>query len=138
MTGLEVPLLVEDAVVGQEDLVKDGSDLAVMEKRGRVEDVAVLIDEADDSGDPSRGARDPLQLSDVVAHKRGLEDQVLRRVAGEHELGEADEIGAGRPRPLDPVDDQPGVAVKVADGRVDLRERDPHHFNCRPEVTFSS
>ena len=138
VTGLEIALLVEDAVVGQEDLVEDGLDLAVVEERRRVEDVAVLIDEPDHSRDASGGSRDPLQLREVVAHERGLEDQVFRRVAGKHKLGEADEVGAGPPSPLDPVHDQPGIAGKIADSRVDLRERDPHHFNCRPEVSFPS
>ena len=55
----------------------------------------------------------------------GLEQQVLGRVAGDGQLGEHGQVAALRPRPRssaasDPVD----VAVEVADGGVDLAQRD--------------
>ncbi len=75
--------------------------------------------------------RDVIQLGEVVADERWLEHEVLRRVAGDHELGEADDVHRGVAGLLDPVDDKLGVAGQVADRGVDLRERDPHPFNCR-------
>src|SRR6266550_2908790 len=65
----EIPFLVEDAVVGQENLVKDGLDFTAAEERRRVEYVAFLVDEADDRRDALRRVGDGRQLSDVVAYE---------------------------------------------------------------------
>ena len=56
--GLEVAVLVEDAVVRQVLLVVDAGERAVVEDGGGVEDVVALVDEADDRGDAARGAHD--------------------------------------------------------------------------------
>ena len=53
-----------------------------------------------------------------------LQQQVLGRVAGQRQLGEHDELGAGVAGALGPVGDLGRVAVEVADGGVRLRERD--------------
>ena len=126
MARLEVALLVEHAVVRQKHLVVDGLDLAVVQKRRGIEDIAGLVDEPHDGRDALRGAGDDVELREVVAHKRWLEHEVLRRVAGDHELGEADDVHTGVAGALDPVDDQPCIAGQVADRGVDLCERDPH------------
>src|SRR5438045_9484629 len=46
VAGFEIAFLVEDAVVGQENLVKDGLDFTAAEERRRVEYVALLVDAA--------------------------------------------------------------------------------------------
>ena len=53
-----------------------------------------------------------------------LEEEILRRVAGDRQLGEDDELGAGLFRALDPGGDLPLVSGDVADGRVHLAERE--------------
>ena len=67
----------------------------------------------------------PLQRRAVVADERGLEQQVLGRVAGNHELGEGDEVGLLLARFVDAPQDDVGVAGDVADGGVHLREGQP-------------
>ena len=54
----------------------------------------------------------------------GLQQQVLRRIARERELREHHELAARIARPGDPVAHLRGIALEVADRRVDLRERD--------------
>ncbi len=54
----------------------------------------------------------------------GLEQEILGRVAADHQLGEDDEIGPGLARPPDPLGGEGGVAVDVADGRVHLGQRE--------------
>ena len=60
------------------------------------------------------------------AHEAGPEQQVLRRVARDGELGQDDEVRRRalrlRHRGRDPLD----VPIQVADDDVELRERDPH------------
>src|SRR5258705_9273956 len=133
MTWLEVTLLVEHPVVRQKDLVVNRLELAVVQERGGIENRSVVVDEADHSGDPLRRSGDQFELLEVVAHERALEDEVLGWVAGQHQLREADDVGALLARAADPVDDQARVALEVADDRVDLRERDSqwrsHVFN---------
>ena len=63
------------------------------------------------------------------ADERGAEQQVLRRIARDRELREDDELGARGARLGDPRDDAVAVAVEVADGRVDLGQRDLHRFS---------
>ena len=63
------------------------------------------------------------------AHEAGPQEEVLGRVAGDGELGEEREVGAGLPRLLEPVEDEGAVAVEVADGRVDLRECEAHRVS---------
>ena len=62
------------------------------------------------------------------ADERGAEQEVLRRIARDRELGEHDELGARVARLGDPPDDAVAVAVEVADGRVDLSQGDLHSF----------
>jgi hypothetical protein len=55
----------------------------------------------------------------------GLQKQVLRRVAGERELGEHHEGGALVARAGHALGDTPSVAVDVPDDGVELREGNP-------------
>src|SRR5581483_260546 len=121
----EVALLVEDAVVRQENLVIDRLDLAVADERGRVEDLTLLIDEADDRRDAARRGDDRFELLEVVAHEGGLQDEVFRRIAGEGELGEAHDVGLRFARLVDAADDESRVAGQVADDGVDLGQGHP-------------
>ena len=107
VAGLEVALLVEDAVVRQEDLVIDGRDLAVVQERGGVEEITVLVDKPDHGGDVRGGPGDHAELREVVADECRLEDEVLGRIAGDRQLRKADDVGARGARLVHPADDQP-------------------------------
>ena len=52
-----------------------------------------------------------------------LQVEVLGRIAGQAELGEDRQLGALACGAPDPLGDLGGVAVDVADGRVDLGQR---------------
>src|SRR5260370_7591265 len=85
--GLEVAVLVEDAVVRQVSLVVNARARAVVEHGRGVEDVVALVDEADDRGDPARGARDVAEGGEVRLDERRLEEGGRRRGPGEPEPG---------------------------------------------------
>src|SRR5690606_7255463 len=124
LAGGEVALFVEDRVVGQVALVVDGVHPAPGADGGGVVEVAAGVDEPDDHGALAGRGRHPVERPPVVGDEAGLQQQVLGRVAGQRQLGEDGQVAArllglpgGAQHALD-------VAVEVADGRVDLAERD--------------
>jgi hypothetical protein len=122
--GLEIALLVAHAVVPEPHLAVAGAHRAVGEHRERVEGVLGALRVADDGDDPL-GTRRELREAFVAGPQEVLlEQQVLGRVAGEHELAEEDELGAGVARLLDAARDLRDVALDVAHARVDLGEGD--------------
>jgi len=68
--------------------------------------------------------RDPSEGCGVVDDEAAAEEKVLGGVAGDRQLGEGDEVGTELARPAAVVDDLGGVAVEIADRRVDLGECD--------------
>ena len=122
----EVPILVEHAVVRQEALAVDGLHLAVRADGARVEEILVEVGEADDGDDVLRLGGDRAQRAGRGADEAGSQQQILGRVAGHRELGKERELGARVARLLEPREDEPPVAVEVADDGVDLGEREPH------------
>jgi hypothetical protein len=82
--------------------------------------------EADKGRDAGRLARDLFQRLRSRAQEARPQQQVLRRVAGDGELRHEEQVGA-RPAGLaDRVHDPLAIAVEVADGGVELGEREPH------------
>ena len=124
--GLEVAVLVEDAVVGQELLAVDRLHLAVDADGAGVEEVAVEMRRADERCDARRGRRDLVERPRGGLEEPRSKEQVLGRVAGDGQLGEEDEVGATRPGLLEPAEDAAAVAVEVADNGVDLGEGEAH------------
>jgi hypothetical protein len=100
----------------------------VLQHGARVEEVALPERAADERDDPARVPRDLVERPARRADEARPDQQILGRVAGDRELREEDEVGAGVLRLLDPRDDHVAVPVEVADGGVDLRERDPQRF----------
>ncbi len=90
-----------------------------------------LVAPVDESGQhraaPDRVPREPFERGEVVIDESRAQNEVLGRVAGYGELGEADEVGAGFCRALRPRGHLGDVAFEVADGGVDLSERDADH-----------
>ncbi len=126
---LEVPLLVEHAVVRQEALAVEAGHAAVRADEARVVEAAVLGVRRPDERDDARGRLRHLPGSlRSRADEGGAEQEVLRRVARDRELREHDEVGARGARLGDPRDDAVTVPVEVADGRVELSQCDLHSF----------
>ena len=126
VAGREVAGLVEDGVVGQEALAIGADDLAAGADGGGVEEVAVLLDVADDRRAVACAGGELAEHGGVVGDEARLEHEVLRRVAGDRQLGEGDEVAARRVGAVVGVDEEGEVAVEVADGRVELGQRDPN------------
>ena len=67
-----------------------------MDDGGRVVEVGVAVDEADDQrveAAQCRG-RELVERATVVADEGRLQEQILGRVAGDRQLGEGDDVGA--------------------------------------------
>src|SRR5258708_20078380 len=88
----------------------------------------MVVDEPEDGRDTLGRLGQEVELLEVVAHERALEDKVFRRVAGEDQLGEADDVGALLAGAADPFDHKARVALEITHDRVDLRERDPQRL----------
>jgi len=129
--GLEVASLVEHPVVGQVHLVIDGRHLAVREDRRGVVDVVGAVGEPHERHDVPDPRGELLQRGARGLQEVGLQQEVLRRVAGERALPEDHELGpllAGAPGQLrDPA----RVARDVAHGRVHLGQSGPQRFRAR-------
>ncbi len=121
---LEVPKLVEHAVVRQVHLAVAGDDIAAVEHGSGVVDVLVALRPAHDRDESLRGLCG--EIADRVAavlQEPLAEQEVLRRVARDRELREDRDASARGGRLAHGCGDPLGVAVDVADGRVDLAER---------------
>ena len=119
---LEVAVLVEDAVVGQELLAVHRLHLAVDADGAGVEEIPVEVGGADER-------RQPLGLVSDLVERPGCgphEEEVLGRVARRRELGEEHELGARGARLLEAGDDPVAIPVQIADHRVHLRECKAH------------
>ena len=126
VAGAEVARLVEDAVVGQKALVVDLLDPSVGDDRRRVEAVPVPLHAADQRRPVGDVARDLLEGPLAVAGERGPQQQVLRRIAGQHQLGEHRQVRAGGPGTRKRLERQACVAGDVTDDGVELGESDAH------------
>ena len=122
----EHALFVEHAVVRQVDLETHRFDLAVIDQHDGVVDVAVLRPHGacDDRRSGPQLAGQRLHTRPRGGGKCRLEHQILRRVAGDEQLGEHDEVGAQRSGARTHVAQLGDVAVDVADDWVRLSDRD--------------
>ncbi len=94
----EHPQLIEDTVVWEFHLVAQASDLATIEKRDGVVDLAAVRPwRADDDAGAAVGGIGGQRLDGATAGIRecGLEDEVLRRIAADEEFRQHQKIGAG-------------------------------------------
>src|SRR5207244_13339264 len=94
----EVAVLVEDAVVREEAFPVDGLDLAARANGASVVEVAVEVGEADEGGQPARVAGELAQGLRRGTDEARPQQQVLRRVAGDRQLGEEDDVSPGGAR----------------------------------------
>jgi hypothetical protein len=125
VTPTEVADLVEHPVIGEVVFRVPGDDLASEQERGCVERQLLrdggAVEVADDDPEfaEALGGQPDRQR---VEQPRGrlneglAQDEVFRRVAGQHHLGERDNVRAAR--------HQIGIAGEVAHDGVDLRQRE--------------
>ncbi len=102
--------------------------VAVRAHRARVVEVGLEVGEADEGDDVLRRRGDLLERLRGRADEPGPQEQILRRIARDRELGEEDQVGALVAGLGEAREDQVAVAVEVADDGVDLRERQSHRF----------
>ena len=108
---------------------------AVGAHRGRVVEVPAGVDKADDGGAAPRSGRQLGHRRFGVSDKPRPEHQVLRRVAGDGQLREGDQVAPGLLGSTVRVDDPTQVAVEITDGGVELSQphtKVQHAFRLRP------
>ncbi len=143
VAATEVAEFVEHAVVGQVVLGIAGHDLPAKQERGGVarqlvggvvgpgnrhtRDSVRPFEVADD--DPEFAKTSCGESSRKALDQRGrcideglTQDQVFRRVTGQHQLWKRDDVSPARGRVLRPGHNEFGVALEVADDGVDLRQ----------------
>ena len=119
---LEVALLVEHRVVGQQVLAVDAEHTPVRADRGGVVQIAIRLGEARPPRPRGRCAPRSCRASRrPAATNGGPQEQVFRRVAGDRELGKRDEVAPGRFGLVVGVEDARRVALEIADDEVELR-----------------
>ncbi len=134
----EVAGLVEHGVVREQPLAVRAEDLALGADRGGVEQVAVLVDEPD-HGRAVPGTGGELgQRGLVVGDEARLDHEVFRRVPGDRQLREGDDVATGFLGAVVGIDQLGHVAIEIADGGVELRQRDTHHGHNSRLVAPSS
>ena len=124
--GGEDALLVEHAVIGQVDLEPHRLDPPAVEERHGVVELAVLDPgQADQHRRPAVGgvARQLLASRAAGLLERGLQHQILGRIAGEIELRRQHDVGAEGGGLLARFAQAVAIARDVADDRGDLGER---------------
>ena len=105
------------------------------------DEVAARFGETDDRGGRPGARGQLLERLGRFGDERGPKQEILRRVAGDRELREHDEVGADRGRGLVRVEDTDGVAREIADDRVQLRGRDSnfgHELSLLADITAES
>ncbi len=132
---LEVALLVEHGVVREQVLPVDAEHAAVRADRGRVVEVTVGLGEPDHRRHPAGAGGELLERLPGLRDERGPQQQVLRGIPGDRELGEGHEVAVESVRPLVGVEQARRVALEVTDDEIELRGRDAqacHDERIRP------
>jgi hypothetical protein len=120
-TRLEVALLVEHFVVGQQVLVVACQDPAAAQDRRSIEArMTGLGRMAEDDPHVARSVRNPLRLSGAGAVEIRPQQEVFRRIAGQGEFRRKEQVGPCRAGLLDGTDDPIGVADEISDGQIEL------------------
>src|SRR6476619_3369342 len=118
-------MLVEDAVVRQVVLAVDAANLAARAHGARVREVAVEPRRPDERHDAVGLGRDLLDRGARGTDECRSQEEILGRVAGRRELGVHDEIGDCGSRLRERLEDEPAIAVEIADHGVELGESQP-------------
>ena len=123
----EHALFVEHAVIRQIDLEPDRSDAAFVEKRAGIIKLAVVDPgRADQHRRPAVGgfAREFFDRRPARRLERRLQHQVFRRITGDEQFRQHDQVGAVGPRASAGGAHFRGIARDVAHGRIQLGQCD--------------
>ena len=119
-------MLVEDPVVREELLAVHAAHRAVRADERGIGEIAVECRAADERDCLRARARDLVDgLARSVQEPRPQEE-ILRRVAGDRELGQDDDVGPGALCLPHGAHDLLDVPVEISDDDVQLRESQPH------------
>ncbi len=120
-------MLVEDAVIRQFSLAGDARHRAAAQQcRSIVDATTGSLGEADDHVGAVTMSRCLVERGPAFAHEEGIEQQVLRRVARQGQLGEDGQLRAGHARSAREGDNPLEVSAQIPDRGVDLRQRNSH------------
>ena len=130
VAGEEVALFVEDAVVGQLLLVVAAQHDAVVDDRRRVVEVVREVEAADDQRrQPDRVGGECEEVLLGFLDECRAQQLVLRRVAGDHQLRERDDVSAILIGTAGGGEDLLAVALEVPDGAVHLCQGDAQRLH---------
>jgi hypothetical protein len=124
VAGREVALFVEHRVVRQQALAVGAQHLAARAHRSRGVEIAIGGDIAHHRGTAPGVGGHLGERSEVVGDETRLQHEILRRVAGDGQLGEGDDVAPGCLGLVVRGADARDIAVEIADLRVDLGECD--------------
>ena len=133
--GLEIPVLVENVVGGQEGFVKGLAHGAAAQQHGAVEQGPSHFGgvRRRDSDQHRRSILqfpgDAAQLLAALAHEAAAHQEIARQIAHQRELRGDDEIGALLARAFHAVDNEGGIAADIAGRRIDLQKCDSQAEN---------
>jgi len=133
-------LLVEHAVVGQQLLAAAGDHGAVADHQRRVVQRAVgVFGQAHDQRDAVHLGQQPFDAGGDRLRQCGAQQQVIRRIADQGQLGAGDQVGLQLvTRPSRSADDLVDVAVDIADPEIDLGQRELERLGHRSIIPESA
>jgi hypothetical protein len=134
--GGEIPLLIEYIVEGQQHLRLHKLHVPAPDQRGGIHDVlsCTMFGGSDVSGDhgdvvASSGSGDLAKSLTAACDKRGFFQQIGGRIPANRQLRKQHKVRSTLSGTAGEVDDFCGVAAEIADGGIDLSERDLHIFS---------
>jgi hypothetical protein len=141
---LEVAILVEDVVGGEQRLAEARIDAAAAQQRGAVEQRPPFVGrvrfrKADEHRRKAGGlAREIAEHVPAAADKVAVEQQIARQIADQRQLGRDRQRRVGLAGDSERVQNKVRVACEIADGRVYLKERDFHSTKRRGDARVSA
>ncbi len=129
---LEVAVLVEDVVGGQQRLLPAPRHAPLAAERDRVHQRlargrGVPVDETDqDAERRGRERRHAIELLEVQVDEAVVIQQIARRIAGRRHLGEHDEVGAPGVGARDGRANGGEILIERSDGEIELGESQSH------------
>ena len=124
VAGREVTLFVEHGGVGQQTLVIDPNDLAANTHRRSVVEISVLVDEPDDGDALARRGSKGFKRHAVVGDEPRLHHEILRRISGDRQFGERNDVASGLLGLAVGLNQLREVAVEITDRWVELGKGD--------------
>ena len=120
---LEVPEIVEYAIIRKIYLVVRRQQFAILGYSSGVKDVTLAIDKPDDGRNVASPADNFFELNQIGIDELRLQQQIFRGIARERQLRKRDNLRAHLTRAVDPIQNLLGVSFDVADDDINLCHR---------------